>query len=252
MRASVRRIGRDLLNRRNIDAYVVALAAFAVALASVVNDLVDEQMKWGIALASLGLLVYRLTVPDPTDTTVDDLLNDRTSFDAAPLPSRLREAREVWIFAPSAAHLLSESTCQLLRGTVLNRADGVLRVVVLDPAEQAAVDLASRQLDDAVDFPIQRLPECLRTTLSRLSIMAGWSVNGSFEYRRAGFNPGFSLFIVDPSTGGGSVIVEFHGVRNESTSDRMHIELTRRNSERWYAYWVNQFHYIWGISHESP
>jgi hypothetical protein len=248
MRAIARRIGRDLIDRRNLDAYAIALVALLAALVSLVSDVVSAQLKWGITLASLGLLVYRLTVPDPADCTVDDLLDDRTAFDAVPLPARLRDAQEVWIFAPSAVNLLSESTCQLLRGTVLRRPDGVVRVVVLDPAETAAVEIASRQLDDALEFPIQRLPECLDTTVARLSTIEGWAVNGSFEHRKIGYNPGFSLVVIDPSTRGGSVIVEFHGIRNESPAGRMHMELTRKNSERWYAYWIAQFHHIWGIS----
>ncbi|HZB32314.1 MAG TPA: hypothetical protein VE465_19300 [Streptosporangiaceae bacterium] len=248
MRALARRIARDLVERRNLDAYLIVLVALLASLASLVSNFVPEKFKWSIALAALGLLVYRLTVPDSVDFTADDLLNDRTAFDDVPLPARLRGAREVWVFAPSAVHLLSESTCLLLGSTVLNRPDGVVRVVVLDPANQAAIEIASRQLDDALEFPTRRLPGCLEDTLSRLAMIASWPVSGSIEYRRIGYNPGFSLFIIDPSTSTGTVIVEFHGIRNDSPAGRMHIELTRKKSERWYAYWIAQFHQIWEVS----
>ncbi len=59
---------------------------------------------------------------------------------------------------------------------------------------------------------------------------------------------GFSLISIDPTTRKGHVIVEFHGFHNEATSCRMHIEVTRRQSDYWYAYWTNQFGRIWEAS----
>jgi hypothetical protein len=59
---------------------------------------------------------------------------------------------------------------------------------------------------------------------------------------------GFSLISTDPTTRKGHVIVEFHGFHNEATSSRMHIEVTRRPSDYWYAYWANQFSRILGTS----
>ncbi len=51
--------------------------------------------------------------------------------------------------------------------------------------------------------------------------------------------------ILDPTIQGGTIILEFHGYHNESANTRMHIELTRTNSEHWYAYWIDQFDQIW-------
>jgi hypothetical protein len=54
-----------------------------------------------------------------------------------------------------------------------------------------------------------------------------------------------SLVAIDPGAKQGTVIVEFHGFHNEATASRMHLELTRQLSERWYSYWVEQFDHIW-------
>jgi hypothetical protein len=75
--------------------------------------------------------------------------------------------------------------------------------------------------------------------------MHAWKARGSFDYKLLNYNPGFSLVAVDPSSRNGQVIVEFHGFHNEATSSRMHIELTRQQSERWYTYWTEQFQRIW-------
>ena len=56
---------------------------------------------------------------------------------------------------------------------------------------------------------------------------------------------GFSIVAVDPTSRNGRIIVEFHGFHNKATSSRMHIELTRHQSEPWYGYWTEQFQRIW-------
>jgi hypothetical protein len=43
-------------------------------------------------------------------------------------------------------------------------------------------------------------------------------------------------------------VVEFHGFHNEATPSRMHIEISRQQSERWYAYWMEQFNQIWSAA----
>ncbi len=245
MRDAFRRIGLDLKNRRNVDAYVVAAMALVLAVLSVAGDVVSEQLRWAGLLAGVGLLVYRVTLPDSATGAVDDVLNDRSDFEDRPLRSRLQGARELWVFAPSAVNLLSVQTCDVLRNTALRHPQGVLRVVVLDPADQTAVRLAVRQLDDSVDYPLQQFPASLSTTLGHLRLMSTWQVHGSFEYRLLDFNPGFSLVAIDPSAKHGTIIVEFHAFHNEATSSRMHLEITRQGSERWYSYWSDQFDHIW-------
>lgn len=244
MVGGLRRIGRDLRRRRHVDAYIVAAAALVLAVLSVAGDVVSEDVRWGVLLAALGLLVFQITVPDSVGG-YDDLLNDRTAFDDTTFASRVKGASRVWVFAPTAVNLLTDSTADDLRRTILAKPDGLVRIAVLDPSSEAAVQLASRQLDDATDFPIQNLSDGLSTTVARLQTMARWSTPGLFEYMYVGYNPGFSLVAVDPHTRHGVVIVEFHGFHNESTGSRMHIELRRQDSEHWFAYWEDQFESLW-------
>jgi hypothetical protein len=193
----------------------------------------------------VGLLVYRITLPDAPSSGLNDLLNDRTAFEGNPLIQRVRTAREVWIFAPSAINILSAQHCEQLRHGPLGRADGILRAVVLDPRNETAMRLATRQLDDSLDYPIQDFRASLQTTLQQIRTMSGWATSGDLRWRLLDYNPGFSLVAIDPSTRHGSVIVEFHAFHNETTSSRMHLQLTRRASERWYLYWLEQFDRIW-------
>lgn len=245
MRDLVRRVLRDLGERRHVDAYAVAAMAAVLAVLSLVGDFDSSRLRWSVALAALSLLVFRITLPEEGGPRVDDLLHGRAAFADVAFGSRLRSARVVWVLAPSAVNLLTAATADELRRTVLARPDGVVRIAVLDPSADAAVGLAARQLDDADEHPLQNLRDALRTTTTRLRSMAAWSVAGTFEYRFVPYNPGFSIVAIDPAARGGTLILELHGFRNESIGNRMHLELRRGMSERWYEYWVEQFEQAW-------
>jgi hypothetical protein len=251
MRRVWHQILHDLKNRRHVDAYAVAFIAFVLAVLSVVGDIVPDQVRWGAVLAGVGILVLRSSMPQTFVGLIDELLKDRFAFDDKPLADRLKDAREIWVYAPSAVNLLSAQNCDLLRRGALSTADGTVRVVVLDPRRESAIELATRQLDDALDYPIQNFGESLQTTTRLLAAMATLKVSGSFEYRFLDYNPGFSLVAIDASGRNGYIIVEFHGFHNESTSSRMHIEISRKDSDHWYEYWTEQFSRIWE-SADSP
>jgi hypothetical protein len=251
MREVLRRIGDDLRHLRHVDAYAVALIVFVFAVLSVIGDILPVNARWTVLLVGVGVLVFRLTLPEHYEGSADDVLKDRSAFDDNPLSARLRRATEVWVFAPSAINLLTPQNVDTIRTTVLAKPEGAVRVVVLDPAEESAVQLATRQLDDSLDSPSSQLfRSSLEATIGQLQRMAGWQEHGSFEYRLAGYNPGFSLVAIDPGTRHGVVIVEFHGFHNQVTNTRMHIELTRTISEQWCSYWVVQFERIWQAARE--
>jgi hypothetical protein len=241
---ALRRIGRDLKHRRHVEIYVVAAASIVLAACSLVGDLLGDDLRWATVFAALALLTYQLSLPDQSGD-LDAALHGRASFDETTFASRVRRAREIWIQAPSAANLLTADTTDLLRRCVLARPEGVVRVMVLDPSADTAVTLAAQQLDDATDYLAVELPRAISTTVDRLEMMAAWSLSGTFHYRYLGFNPGFSSVAIDPHSRDGLLIVEFHGVHNESTASRMHIELTRSGSERWYVYWRDQLEHLW-------
>lgn len=248
MSAAWRRIGHDLKSRRHIDAYGVAFVSFALAILSLIPDVVPDPLRWAALLAGVGILVWRITIPEPLTGTVDDLLYNRLAFEKNPLSERMKKASEVYIFAPSAINILSVHNCELLRTGILNKSDGVLRVVVLNPANESGVQLATRQLDDSLDYPIQDFRSSLQATVRQLAAMASWHIQGSFDYRFLDYNPGFSLVGIDPTSRNGQVIVEVHGFHNEATPSRMHIELSRKQSDYWYTYWTSQFSRIWEAS----
>lgn len=247
----LRKIVTDVKARRHIEAYVITLVVGFFAVVSVVEDALPDGLKWAALLSAVGLLVYRITLPEDRPQG-DDLLNDRSTFGGTSVPAAFSTARDVRIFAPSAVNLLSAHACEILRTGVLNRKGGSLRVVILDQRESEAVRLASHQLDDSVRYRVQNLPAALATMTERLAAMSRWQTTGTFDYRLFPYNPGFSLVIIDPETAHGQVIVEIHGFRNQSTFTRMHIELTNARNAPWYAHWVEQFDNLWEAAAVTP
>ncbi|GAA1938086.1 hypothetical protein [Amycolatopsis minnesotensis] len=246
MRKRVVEALRNLRTRRYVEAYAIAVVAAVLAALSLVNDVVSDNVRWAAVLAGVGVLVYRVTLPEDTiKVAADDWLFDRSRFHSVSFASRLMKAKQVWVLAPSAANVLSASNSEAIRRTVLRHNDGRLRVIVLNPDEAGAVVLAGRQLDDSVEFPAEEFEPALRSTIRRLAALAAWDTSGTVEWRLASYNPGFSLVGIDVPTQAGVIIVEFHGCHNVSTENRMHIEITRKTGGRWYAYWQRQFEEFW-------
>jgi len=229
---------------RHIETYVVSGAAILFAILTIFGDNIADNYKMAAILAALGLLVYNITLPEgETSARLDDFLNDRSNF--IPLADRIKSARTLWIYAPSAINILNAQHTQAIQKAILSRPEGEFRVIIQDPDETAEIATLKAQLDDRISFQIQDLPEAIQVTVALLRKMKGWDVKGHFDYRFLAHNPGFSLVAVDPDKRSGVVIVEFYGFTHDHTASRMHIEITQEQSERWFTYWVSQFNAMW-------
>ena len=126
MRIVLRRIGRDLRQLRNIDAYATAFLIFIFAVLSVTGDILPDNIRWAVLLAGVGVLIFRMTIPDHYEGSPDDVLKDRSAFEDKPFPARLRTASELWVFAPSAINVLTPENCGTIRTGILANPDGVV------------------------------------------------------------------------------------------------------------------------------
>jgi hypothetical protein len=237
-------VGQDLGGLRRIESHVFAAVALAFTVLSLIGDAVADELRWAVITAGIGLLVHRGAAAEAAPTA-HRLLADRREFEEMPLHHRLRMAREVWVFAPSGANMLSSPHCDALRRYVLNREHGAVHVVVLDPNASETVARTAHRFSDSLDFSSRRFAQSLDAVIGRLEAMARWPHQGEFSYRLLDHNPGFSLVAIDPTKRAGTLIVEFHAVHNESSAARMHLTLTRSISAHWYSYWMDQFEHIW-------
>jgi hypothetical protein len=117
---------------------------------------------------------------------------------------------------------------------------GSVRVLLQDPTEAFGMDILNRQLDK-----VFVLEDAIRTSLKTLETMSTWPTPGKVEYGVIPYSPGFSLVVIDPDGRDGRLIIEFYGYQNELIVDRMHIVVTRQQSQYWFEYWASQFKIMW-------
>ncbi|NDJ63215.1 MAG: hypothetical protein GYB67_18995 [Chloroflexi bacterium] len=228
------RIFREIVKGQNVEAYVVALIGVALIAVDVI-EVVDPSLQRTVIIAALVILIFRITLPPDERADLDEVLQDRQSY--GPFREFLLSGRDVWIYGPSAANVLRESG--YIRREILEKG-GAVRVLVQDPGEREGLALLRRQLDTTHD-----LERDIGTSLITLRQMLTW---GSMAYRLLPYGPGFSLVIVDPKGRDGRLVVEFFGFQNEVIDERMHIEITRRESQHWFDYWVGQYELMWNTA----
>ena len=233
LRRTLRRIGTDLLSFKNVEAYVVTLIGVALIVIDILGD-VPANVQLTVIIAALVVLVFRSTAPLTQKTGLDDVLGNRNGF--RPFREFIRGGRTLWVYAPSAINIVRDPSP--IKEEVLDRG-GSLVVLLQNPAETTVIENLQNQLDiAAVDLrsDIQVSVEVLRKLKSRHD-NAGYNIRYGFLT----YSPGFSLTIVDAERATGRLVVEFFGFQNEFIGSRMHIEITRQQSEYWFEYWVDQF-----------
>jgi len=233
LRNTLKRIGSDILAFRNIETYVVVVLAIGLAVAGVINDALPINWLLGVLLAGVSLLVFKSTEPPEEKVDLDSVLQTRQSY--GPFREFIQGGRTLWIYGPSAVNVLSQSPD--IQREILGKG-GEMRVILQDPQAQATMEMLHRQLDE-----MHRLLE-MDIERSR-QILSGLAGQYKVEYKLLNDCPGFSLVIVDPDRREGRIVVEFFGFNSDLISDRMHITITRQQSNYWFDYWVRQYQKMW-------
>lgn len=253
---TLQRIGKDLRQLKNVEAYVVlglVVVWLVVSIVGIETLFPDESQRFtlvlNLILTALGVLIFRITYSEQTaPTNLDDYLNDRSTFE--PFHTALKGKRQLWIYGASATNIINDNS-RAIHDQILNRKDGELRIIIQNPNAQAGMSVLKQQIDENVSYQIQELEAEIGRSLRTFSLIQGWKdVAGNFEYRLLDLSPGFSMVAFDPDQRDGKIIVEFYGYANRDTNDRMHITLTRQESEHWYNYWKGQFESMW--EHANP
>ncbi len=233
------RIGSDFANGRNIEAYVVTLIAGLLAILGVVDDIVPDSVKFAAILAALAILVFRSTTPDEKIPDLDMVLQDRQSY--GPFREFIAGGQVLWMYGPSLINVLRNEGD--IKREILDKG-GALRVLLQDPQVDMGIQVLYQQLDKIHD-----LHDDIKSSRRILEIMKAWGV-GKVEYGYVPYSPGFSLTIVDPDGKNGRLVIEFYGYQNELITERMHIVITRQQSQYWFEYWDKQFQIMWGARRE--
>lgn len=233
----LKRITSDFASGKNVEGYIFSAAALVLAIVGLVDDALPDDVKMAVLLAAVGLLVFKTTTPEKKEADLDSVLLDRQSFD--PFREFIHGAKELCIYGPSAVNVLRDASD--IRREVLEKG-GNVRVLLQDPEEASGMDILNRQLDK-----IFVLEDAIKTSLRTLDTMTTWQTPGKVEYGVVAYSPGFSLVVVDPDGRDGRLIIEFYGYQNQDIVDRMHIVITRQQSQYWFEYWAKQFNVMWEL-----
>lgn len=149
------RIGHDLRHLRNIDVYAVSLAAFVFAVLSVTSDILTSNARWAVLLVGVSVLVFRVTLPERSGATADDVLKDRSAFEDKPFSTRLRQARELWVFLRSAINLLGpDLRCHAFLDSLLCTALSNIRAVRIAQHNPHAYVISRFSRENVQDFSV--------------------------------------------------------------------------------------------------
>lgn len=232
--STLNRVWTDILAGRNLEAYIVTILGIALILLGIFGD-VAANVQLTVIIAALTLLVFKTTTPSSQKVDLDSVLHDRDNF--GPFRDVVRGSRKVWIYGPSSTNALRED----LEREVLSK-NGEVRVILQDPSSPA-IEYLCDQLDTR--DPRADLKRDLESSLKLLGYIASSYPTGKLEYRLLPYSPGFSMVIVDPDSSSGRVIVEFLGFRYQHIKQRMHIEISRNQSQHWFDHWVEQYQRLW-------
>lgn len=233
---TLQRIGSDIVAGRNIEAYVISVIAVILAIAGVVDDAIPTDWKLAAILAALALLVFQTTRPEKQAADLDSVLHNRQAMGA--FHDLIHGTRTLWIYGPSAINVLRDMP--FIKREILDHG-GKVRVMIQDPESQIGMQILHDQMDKTLD-----LEKSIQMSLDILANAARWGV----EYRLKDYNPGFSMVVIDPDKRNGRVIVEFLGFRNELITDRMHISISREQSQYWFDHWTKQYEALWDSARE--
>lgn len=228
------RIFRDISEGRHLESYVVTAVALALAVLGLVDDAVPDSVKLAVILAALALLVFQTTKPQETTVDLDAVLKDRQSFGS--FRELIRGGKELWVYGPSVANVLRNDPD--IQREILDRG-GTVRVLMQNP-HSPVMSVMPRQYN-----AIHHLDDDIQASLKVLRGLAASLKTGTLEYGLIDHNPGFSLVVVDPDGADGRLVVEFHGYDTDRIIDRMHLDISRQQSQHWFEYWANQFDVMW-------
>lgn len=232
-----RRVLEHIRNGRHTEAYALFLIGVALGVLGL-TGVVSSTVILSAVLLALSYLVFHTTIQGGDQKpALDQVLGGRP--DLGSFSERLPGVRDLRIYGPTAANLLMHAAD--IRRFVL-RTGGEVRVLVLSDS-QPVETLAAIQLDDILD-----LEHNLRNSLAILRKLDG---EPGFQCRQLPVNPGFGLLIVNANDPDGYVIFESHGFQDENIADRMHI-IIRRDSSRWFKYWVDRYEAMWRTAHPLP
>ena len=250
----LRKIGGDLKEGRNLEAYLTILVSLVISVLGVLN-IVQAEVIAAVTLATLALLaISTISSREQVDafqrrieslaTLVEENVLGKIRAESfflteePKLEAELEHAKHIYI----AGATLTRTVTNYLGIFERRLREGAsIRIVIIDPNSDAAKQAALRSYgvkDD--DFYRNRI----KPTLDLLSILSSLpDLKGKLELRFLPYVPSFGLVLIDPDGAEGSIYVEVY--QHRSLEPHPSFLLDAHRDEKWYRFFRHQFETLW-------
>ncbi|MBI4785002.1 MAG: hypothetical protein HY785_27420 [Oscillatoriophycideae cyanobacterium NC_groundwater_1537_Pr4_S-0.65um_50_18] len=243
----IRRIISDIRRGENIDLYLFAFAALALAILNGLG-LASRTLIESVTLALLGLLAaYSLGIRDRLNG-INDKLTGTSNLLYDELPSDLRDtaissSKELFIIGISLNRTIATFYSQLEQ----KLKDGQkIKILVVDPNGEAAKLIPQR-----IYRPIsnQRLSDKISDTLLLVHSLHSKAPD-KIEIRTIDFPIPFGCFASDIEMSDGSIYIEYYSYK--TTRDLPCVVVSSRKNPHWYSVYKIEVLNIWNAGKEWP
>ncbi|MBE9156806.1 hypothetical protein IQ265_08180 [Nodosilinea sp. LEGE 06152] len=241
----IRRIISDIRKGENIDLYLFALAALALAILNGLG-LASKTLIESVTLALLGLLAaYSLGIRDRLNG-INDKFTGTSNLLYEELPSNLRDAtisnsKELFIIGISLNRTIATFYSQLEQ----KLKDGQkIKILVVDPNGEAVKLIPQR-----IYRPIsnQRLSDKISDTLL-LTCSLHSKASDQIEIRTIDFPISFGCFASNIEMSDGSIYIEYYSYK--TTRDLPCVVVSSRKNPYWYSVYKIEVLNLWNAGKE--
>lgn len=243
----IKGILQDIRQRQNLDIYLAILIAIAVSVLGAAQiadqNIVSSAVLATLALVSLSLLANRRENDEIQKNllklTGNSQLADkffRKEYDTSKVLQLVRNSRKVYFLGSGFTSLIP-----LIREELSDNppSETELKFLLMKPSGNAASIAAFRG-----DRSAEEINVLLNKSLSDIEQLAKRMTNGKVEYRVIDYLPPYNIEVFDPQLPSGRMLVRLAAFRT-STFIRPLFELTAKDDNAWFNFFLEQFETLW-------
>lgn len=243
----IKDIFRDIHQRQNLDIYLAILIAIVVSVLGVAQiadqNIVSSAVLATLALVSLSLLANRrendeiqknLLRLTGTGQLADKFF--RKEYDTSKVLHLVRNSQKVYFLGSGFTTLIP-----LIREELSNNppSELELKFLLMKPSGNATSIAAFRG-----DRSVEEINVLLEKSLSDIEQLAKKMTSGKVEYRVIDYLPPYNIEAFDPQHPSGHMFVRLAAFRT-STFIRPLFELTAKDDNAWFNFFLEQFETLW-------
>jgi hypothetical protein len=241
-RESVMRRIRDVVTNEYLDLYILAVAALAFTILGIVG-VASLKVLASAILALLAVLAYsqirsRQHVADIARSQRSDPLSVFHAEFPDELEARRGRASSLLLIGMSGTRAVQSGSLTVLRQML--GSGGSIRVLVLDPTDDAIIQAASEHRQHGITAA--HLRRRVEATLDELAVLRA-ATGGEVEIRVSTFIPQMGINVIDAGTANGLIVLQHY--EHRPSGESAPIFSLRPVDGFWYAHFAAEAERLW-------